>query len=233
MFIESIFPASQSEAREAGVPFYRTGKPCKRGHVCERRADTGDCVECKKLREEWRDPEKAKARSRKYVESGKNRAYHAAKHAANPDANRLRSAARRAKDPDADRARCRGYYSAHRDAVAESKKRWRAENPDIVSASESRRRARIKNAEGSHSAQDLLDIRINRADRCFYCGIPLRRRGHVDHYIPLARGGTNYKDNIRWSCGPCNMSKRDRTGDEFEKWLARIEYNPVSRFSCT
>lgn len=28
---------------------YMTGKPCKHGHVAERRTDTGNCIECQRL----------------------------------------------------------------------------------------------------------------------------------------------------------------------------------------
>jgi hypothetical protein len=37
------------EAKQIGSKKYFTGKPCKRGHVCERTVHDRTCVECKKL----------------------------------------------------------------------------------------------------------------------------------------------------------------------------------------
>ena len=46
---------SRKEAIEKGLKMYFTGKPCKYGHVTERRASTGVCLECEKEynREYW------------------------------------------------------------------------------------------------------------------------------------------------------------------------------------
>jgi hypothetical protein len=36
----------RQEAIGRGLPTYRTGKPCKHGHVAERRTDNSDCLDC-------------------------------------------------------------------------------------------------------------------------------------------------------------------------------------------
>lgn len=36
----------RAEAKELGLRFYFTGKPCKRGHVTNRRTGCGSCVDC-------------------------------------------------------------------------------------------------------------------------------------------------------------------------------------------
>lgn len=38
---------SRAEARAAGLARYFTGKPCARGHVCERTVRKAECVECR------------------------------------------------------------------------------------------------------------------------------------------------------------------------------------------
>lgn len=40
---------------------------------------------------------------------------------------------------------------------------------------------------------------------CQYCGCD--KRLHVDHKVPLAKGGSNAFDNLVTCCGPCNQSK--------------------------
>jgi hypothetical protein len=39
----------RATARARGLPRYFTGKPCARGHVCERTTATNNCIECKKI----------------------------------------------------------------------------------------------------------------------------------------------------------------------------------------
>ncbi len=50
---------------------------------------------------------------------------------------------------------------------------------------------------------------------CQYCGTEAQV-GHVDHVIPLSKGGTDTIDNLAWSCRPCNLSKSTKTLDEWE-----------------
>ena len=40
---------------------------------------------------------------------------------------------------------------------------------------------------------------------CTYCGTT--RHPHVDHVIPISRGGTNMFENLTTACGRCNQSK--------------------------
>jgi 5-methylcytosine-specific restriction endonuclease McrA len=40
---------------------------------------------------------------------------------------------------------------------------------------------------------------------CVYCGS--EERLHVDHRIPVSRGGSNGFDNLVTACAPCNQSK--------------------------
>ena len=39
---------------------------------------------------------------------------------------------------------------------------------------------------------------------CVYCGAPAQ---HLDHVLPLARGGDDIEDNVVPACAPCNLSK--------------------------
>ena len=128
----------------------------------------------------------------------------------------------RAENPDKVRERQKRWYAENHDKVRESHKRWRAENPDKkrgsdkqwqannpdkVKAKTHRRRARIMSAGGSFTAADIAAIRVAQADRCWYCGKRLHGKGHIDHFIPLAKGGTNDPGNLRLACASCNLRK--------------------------
>jgi 5-methylcytosine-specific restriction endonuclease McrA len=38
---------------------------------------------------------------------------------------------------------------------------------------------------------------------------------HIDHIIPVARGGTNHPDNLTLACPTCNLEKYTMTAEEF------------------
>ena len=60
--------------------------------------------------------------------------------------------------------------------------------------------------------QNILD------DRCYYClkSLPDGPE-HIDHYIPVAKGGSHTKVNLRPSCACCNFKKNDKHPIQFMK----------------
>lgn len=52
---------SWKEARESGLKFYYTGKPCVRGHLSKRFAQSGVCLECQKEKNKKRYQENAES----------------------------------------------------------------------------------------------------------------------------------------------------------------------------
>ncbi|MFJ6316077.1 HNH endonuclease [Streptomyces californicus] len=49
-------------------------------------------------------------------------------------------------------------------------------------------------------------------DDCAYCGEP---SSQVDHFFPIAKGGTDHWLNLARACEPCNKSKAARCGTWF------------------
>lgn len=75
-----------------------------------------------------------------------------------------------------------------------------------------RRRARLAQAEGSHTRQEWLALCERYGRRCLGCGAsdrPLTR----DHVVPLSLGGSDYIENIQPLCRPCNTRKKDKHVD--------------------
>lgn len=55
-------------------------------------------------------------------------------------------------------------------------------------------------------------VYATKGSQCFYCG---RDASHVDHVFPRSRGGSDDLSNLVPSCARCNLSKRDRTPEEW------------------
>jgi hypothetical protein len=55
--------------------------------------------------------------------------------------------------------------------------------------------------------------------RCWYCGTSLvgvdGAIPHVEHQVPLSRGGPDAIANLVMACGPCNLEKASRTVEEY------------------
>jgi len=113
----------------------------------------------------------------------------------------------------------RESYHRHSTRRKQQVRRWILANPDkrkqIVTLANHRRRTRLRNAQGSHTATDIDCLYINQRGLCVYCGCKLNNKYHVDHVIPLSRGGSNNPDNLVLACAHCNTSKRDKLISEW------------------
>lgn len=59
--------------------------------------------------------------------------------------------------------------------------------------------------------------------KCAYCGEPIPFKGmHVDHLIPLARGGADSDDNYMPACPTCNHYKHTLTLDDFREQIGLL-----------
>lgn len=134
---------------------------------------------------------------------------------------RLRERIRRYAQANRDKVRQWGIASrARRKALrAATNKAWRQRNQARCRALSSIKRARKRNATvGSvkEIAAFYAYVKNGNRLRCHYCGKATKKGDrHVDHIVPLARGGAHAVSNLCCSCSFCNMSKHTRTDEEF------------------
>lgn len=107
-------------------------------------------------------------------------------------------------------ATARAYEMAHKELRAVINKKYRDANQGVRRAGKQRRRARELNAPGHFSAADVRAQHKRQKGECYYCGADTRGSYHIDHVVPLSRGGTNFPDNIVISCPTCNQSKGNK-----------------------
>jgi 5-methylcytosine-specific restriction endonuclease McrA len=83
----------------------------------------------------------------------------------------------------------------------------------------SRRSGRLRDlrerAAGNLDNQDYLNLLKNSEGKCYYCGKELNGEYHIDHKIPVSKGGTNAIENLAVSCPECNRKKQAMTDIEF------------------
>lgn len=165
------------------------------------------------------NPEKVKAASAKW-------------RAANREKKRAESATYRAAHKEKMQAQSAAWCKAHPEKMAEYQRAFRERNPEssrtrreayratpegalVHRTCAARRRALKRNAQGSHDRGDVEECFRVQGGRCFYCLASLVDDYHVDHMMPLSRGGSNGPENIVVSCQQCNLRKRTKTAEEF------------------
>lgn len=91
---------------------------------------------------------------------------------------------------------------------------WKRDNPEKARAnavdSEHRRRARIYKGDVAGCRELIAEWKAATAFRC--CGLRFRTCGnlHVDHIVPLAKGGGHVPGNLQRLCKSCNLGKGSR-----------------------
>lgn len=187
---------NRAVAKKIGIKRYFTGKPCKYGHSCERFV-SGQCVICaseslKKYQNDNREKINEYARKR------------AKKHAAKINAYRDTWAA---KNPDKIKAYAKTHKTRHRESI---------------NAKNANRRAMIRLAEGSFTPKQIQEKINYQRGRCANCTEKLLGKYHIDHVMPLSKGGSNYITNIEILCPGCNIAKSARLPEEWAKRNGRL-----------
>ena len=119
------------------------------------------------------------------------------------------------ENPDKRRAYHVRWYEKRREEVLERRRRDRLENPEKYRSYVANRRALKAEAEGRHTGADVTEQRRRQRNKCFWCGEKLAADYHVDHVIPLSRGGSNGPENLVISCPLCNLRKAAKHPMEF------------------
>jgi 5-methylcytosine-specific restriction endonuclease McrA len=115
------------------------------------------------------------------------------------------------------RAQERTRYAANPARKRRNEQAYRARYPERIYARVRNRKLRVRQAPGRHTGADVLRQREAQGDRCWWCACDVAGGYHVDHLIPLARGGSNGPENIVISCPRCNLSRGAKLPHEFKE----------------
>lgn len=141
-------------------------------------------------------------------------------------ANAERAREYRAATAERKREYLRKYYAANREHMAEYKRTYRQTDAGKAArrAGNHNRRARKLAAGGTFTAADLVAIRAAQTDkhgqlRCWICGKPIKGTPHLDHFMPLDKGGPNSAGNLHYTHAKCNLEKAAKLPAEFGRLI--------------
>lgn len=117
----------------------------------------------------------------------------------------------------------RAYRASRREKDLERAREWKKRNPEkraaIVRTYSAKRRAQ---EEAGISGGALAAWTRTQPKVCFYCEADCADDFHVDHFIPLAKGGAHVLTNLRIACPPCNLRKNAKFPDEWIEEIAEV-----------
>lgn len=154
-----------------------------------------------KTQTEWhrkyrkKHPEKAAESQKRYYENNKERKLQAQREY-------------REKNKKKIKARAAEKYKKKKDEIYNAISLYREKNPEKVKAWRHNQRVKRASCEGVLSADIASKLFIFQKGKCAVCKKRIRKLNyHIDHIIPLARGGRNVDGNVQLTCPKCNLEK--------------------------
>lgn len=83
---------------------------------------------------------------------------------------------------------------------------YKKNNKDKVNVWNQNRR---KNTVGKLSANIVEKLKLSQANRCSICFCDLVKY-HIDHIVPISKGGMNVDSNVQLTCVSCNLKKSNK-----------------------
>ena len=182
-----------------------------------------ECNRCKTIKalDEFRDQPRGKFGKRskcKKCEYELFKEYYST----NPQKKRDTENKYRKNNPEVFARKNKKYYLKNKDKMFEANKLWKENNPEQRKAlgrkSQNIRRARkLGNGQEPYTEQQVLETY---GTSCHLCLLPIdmqasRKVGeqgwenglHLDHVVPLSKGGPDTLENVKPSHGICNIKK--------------------------
>ena len=129
------------------------------------------------------------------------------------------------------------YYRENKEECIEYQKKYRAYNKErirdywkmyrateqgktVKRNSNHKRRTLTKN--GDVTVQQLKELYLT-AKNCYWCNTKLNKNNtHLDHLMPLSKGGEHTLSNLVISCPTCNLQKNAKDPYEFAQEKGRL-----------
>jgi hypothetical protein len=140
----------------------------------------------------------------------------------NHDKNKARFKRWYEENKDKNKINSRKWREGNREKDRFMAMRWVTNNPEKAATIRRNRIARLKGAEGSHTAEEIAKLLKKQNGLCTGCKKDIKTSYTVDHIVPLIRGGSNRIENIQLMCKSCNCSKGAKDMQEFLEYRGRL-----------
>jgi 5-methylcytosine-specific restriction endonuclease McrA len=111
-------------------------------------------------------------------------------------------------------SKCREWRKNNPEKAFLIAKRYRQANPEAKALIAHNRRTLIK---GDKPTTDIVrKLYQSQNGKCVCCGADLKKHGfHLDHIVPLSKGGRHIDSNLQLLTPTCNRSKSDKDPIDF------------------
>lgn len=164
--------------------------------------------------------EKVSIANKKYREKNKDRKKKSDADYAKKNSEKV--ALIKAKWAKNNREKCKKWSKNNPEKSSAFIAQWKKDNKDKVRAYGDRRRAKKNETSGEYSSDDIHEIKKLQKYKCAYCPKSIRKKYHVDHIIPLAKGGSNYRKNIQVTCPKCNLKKNSKDPIDYAQQIGKL-----------
>lgn len=116
----------------------------------------------------------------------------------------------------------KNYYLNNKEKIAEYKRQYMAvvENKILAKNVRNKRRAKIK--DGSVTPQEIRGL-IKNVKSCYWCDKKIDKNNyHLDHFMPLSKGGLHTISNLVIACPTCNLQKNAKDPYKFAQEKGRL-----------
>ena len=146
--------------------------------------------------------------------------------------SRARNAAWESKNRDAVNAKSRRWNAKNAESKRATNAAYRAKNQPQINSRRKEKRALDPSIERNKSAKrrlavgvlpkDIVErLMIKQGGMCACCGEAMNGKYHLDHIIPVSKGGSNTENNVHLLLPKCNQQKYTLTFEEFLKLRRR------------
>jgi len=151
-----------------------------------------------------------------FAQKEKAAAYKAAYYRANKEHMKASIAAWREKHPEQVKAYLDKWREKNPTRDRENSSKYRKANNEKVKITNKNRHARKKGNGGKLSPDIASRLLLLQRGKCTVCKKSLKKTGfHLDHVVPLIKGGRNEDKNIQLTCPTCNMKKGGKDPIQF------------------
>lgn len=114
------------------------------------------------------------------------------------------------------------YGKLNKEKLAEQKSRYYKSIKGKATLKNSKHKRRTIKKQGDIDTNKLLEFQQN-AKVCYWCNKSLKNKVvHIDHYVPLAKGGEHTLSNLVVSCQSCNNRKHAKDPIVFANSMEKL-----------